>query len=84
MPDHREAAAALHADVGGELRHGFYSSEVLIRGTKDVKYPTVRASVGDNGLFYVTAVAADHDLARDILRLVVAARERRPGVTEDG
>ena len=75
---HREAAAALHADVGGELRNESWASEILIRAANDSEpqVPRCRAAVNDAGLWYVNVIDADHDLARDILRLVAAAREQ--------
>ena len=80
MPDHREAAAALHADVGGELRHDEqFNSGVLIRCLKKCEpiCPWAHASVfGTDPSWRVTVSGADHNLARAILRLVVEARER--------
>lgn len=73
MPDHREAAAALQADVGcGEVWSEQFSSCVVTRDD-----PCFRASAFmGNGRWYITISGADDDLARAILRLVVEARER--------
>lgn len=75
MPDHREAAAALHADVGGTLPPSHWPSASYVSFPARMGLPSAYVECSYASLS-VRVYGADHALARAILRLVVAARER--------
>ena len=78
MPDHREAAAALHADVGGTLPPSHWPNASYVSFPACIGLPNAYVQCNYASLS-VRVDGADHDLARAILRLVVEARERVKG-----
>lgn len=78
---HREAAAALHAEIGGTLRHEQFTSAVLLppSDARVAYFPWLQAATFDGASWYITISGADDDLTRAIAGLVKGAREKVTG-----